>query len=202
VRLHELRGGRAAGERVRPGEQLEGQHAPRVEIGARVHLVPHGLLGRHVRGRADARTGARERDGVPVRREGARGPDGLGDAEVGDDRGALVQEHVLGLDVPVHQPLPVRVGERARDVAQDAHRLGGRRGAARHPRAERLASHERHRVEGQPSGGHPGGEQRHDVRLLQGGCEPNLAREALGAEPLGQLGSEHLHDDLAAQRHV
>ena len=40
------------------------------------------------------------------------------------------------------------------------------------------------------------------MRLLELGSEPDLAREPLGADPLGQLGGEHLHDDGAAQRLV
>ena len=53
----------------------------------------------------------------------------LRDAEVGDHRDAAGEQHVVRLDVAVDDAVLVRVRERARDVAQDAHRLG-RRGSS------------------------------------------------------------------------
>lgn len=38
--------------------------------------------------------------------------------------------------------------------------------------------------------------------MLEPGSDPHLTREALGREPLGQLGGDHLHHVLAAERHV
>ncbi len=69
---------------------------------------------------------------------------------------------------------------------------------ARETRAQRLALDERHRVEGQAVRV-AGGEHRDDVRLLQRGDRPDLALEPLGAEPLREVGREHLHDDLALE---
>ena len=71
----------------------------------------------------------------------------LGDAEVGDDRRAAGEQHVVRLDVAMDDAALVRVRQRLRDVAQDADRLGDRqRARAREPRAQRLALDERHRV--------------------------------------------------------
>ncbi len=58
------------------------------------------------------------------------------DAEVGDDRGAAGQQHVVRLDVAMDDAALVRVRERARDVAQDAQHVGDReRRLLGHPRA-------------------------------------------------------------------
>jgi hypothetical protein len=113
-----------------------------------------------------------------------------------------VQEHVLGLDVPVHQPVPVGVLQGGRHVAQDHDRLGERHRPGDEPCAQALAAHEGHRVVRQPLGRDARAEHGHDVRLLQRGGHPDLAREALGRESLGQLGGEHLHDDPAAERRI
>ena len=65
----------------------------------------------------------------------------LGDAEVGDDRGAAGEEDVVRLDVAMDDAALVRVGERARDVAQDAHRFAT--GSGRRARAARAATRPR-----------------------------------------------------------
>ena len=57
---HPLR--RAIGEDDLAGEQLVRHRAERVDVGARVDVrIARRLLGRHVRGRADARADLRER---------------------------------------------------------------------------------------------------------------------------------------------
>ena len=60
------------------------------------------------------------------------------DAEVGDERLAVMQENVLGLDVAVDDAVAVRVVERARDFGRDAHRVVDREAASR-ARAGRAA---------------------------------------------------------------
>ena len=126
----------------------------------------------------------------------------LGDAEVGDDRRAAGEQDVLRLDVAVHDAVRVRVLERARHVAQHRHgRVRREPPVAAEPRAQRLALDERHRVVRQPVA-LPGGEHRHDVRVLQPRGDADLAREPLGAHPLGELGREHLHDDAPAERRL
>ena len=69
--------------------------------------IGRGLLRRHVHRRADVvtRLGYLGRSFLP------RCLHRLGDSEIGDDRRALAKQNVLGLDVAVHNSLPVRVGE-------------------------------------------------------------------------------------------
>ncbi len=134
---------------------------------------------------------------APVGHRG-RGRDGLGDAEVRDHRGVPGEQHVVRLDVAVHDAVLVRVRERARDVAQDAHRLGDRQRPAAQPRAQALALDERHRVVGQPVEV-AGREHRDDVRLLERRGDADLALEPRRGHRRGELGREHLHDDLAAE---
>ena len=139
-------------------------------------------------------------DGCGALALGPRGAQRLGDPEIGDHRRAAREQDVLRLDVAVHDPLGVGVGQRPRDIAQDADRLGhGETYARGKPRPEGLAAHERHRVVGQASR-LAGGENRDDVRLLQPCGELYLAREALGAQALRQPGSDHLDHHLAAER--
>src|SRR6266581_4090024 len=94
----------------------------------------------------------------------------------------------------------VRASECPRDVAEDAHDLVDRqRRAAREPVAEREPGHEGHGEVRHAARG-PGGEDRNDVRLLQPGGQPNLAREAIGRHAGRELRRENLDDDLAAER--
>ena len=101
-----------------------------------VRGIARRLLGRHVRRRADRRAELRERRAGRRRR---RGRDGLRDAEVGDDRRAPGEEDVVRLDVAVHDAALVRVGERARDVAQDARPPRRSDSGPRPSRARRLS---------------------------------------------------------------
>ena len=110
-------GGRAV-ERELPGQQLEQQHAERVEVAAAVE--PHAAqdLGRHVVGRPGGLAFDRARE-----------------PEVGQaDLAALADQHVGGLQVAVQQPAGVDVFEPAQDRhgeldrALDRQRAGGRLG--------------------------------------------------------------------------
>ena len=89
----------------------------------------------------------------------------------------------------------------SRHVAQDAHRVGERHGTPRHARPERLAvarTASCSTAARPPSS--PARQQRDDVRLLQRRREPDLAREPLGAQSLGQLRRQHLDDHVAPER--
>mmetsp|Transcript_31825 Transcript_31825/g.99855 ORF Transcript_31825/g.99855 Transcript_31825/m.99855 type:complete len:756 (-) Transcript_31825:778-3045(-) len=109
--LHDVREGllRAAvgvGERRRGREALAEEDAERPQVrGGAVPERAHDL-GRHELGRAA------QREEGPV-----LGGAGGGEAKVGDDRPALArEEHVLRLEVAVHDGLLVHVGERAHEL--------------------------------------------------------------------------------------
>ena len=87
-------------------------------------------------------------------------------------------------------PCVVRVGERARDLAQHAHPVGdGKLTFTLESRAERFAVDERHREIGQPIA-LAGGKQRHDVRMLQPRGELDLSFEALDRYARRHLGRQ------------
>jgi hypothetical protein len=131
-----------------------------------------------------------------VRARGER----LGHAEVGHHRDAMGEEYVVRLDVAVHHRLRVGVGQRARHVAQDPDRIDHRQLAVpQQPVAQRFAGHVRHGEPGEPAGV-AGGEERDDVRMAELGGELDLSAEPVHAHARGQLGEEHLHHDLAAER--
>ena len=91
---------------------------------------------------------------------------------------AAGEQHVVGLDVAVHDAALVRVGERLRDVAQDARSTSAiGSGPRAEPRAQRLALDERHRVVRQAVD-LAGREHRHDVRMLEPPRAGSRARTA------------------------
>ena len=180
------------------GEEFVREAAEGVDVGAVVHGgIARRLLWRHVRRRADTGSGLRDRGRERLR---ARDRNGLRDAEVGDYCRSARKEHVLRLDVAVHDAGVVRVGERARHVPEDANCFGDREPPAfREPLTEREPLDKRHRIEGELARV-PGREERHDVRLLQPGGELNLARETLGSHVGREFGMQHLHDHGSAER--
>src|ERR1700674_5348339 len=94
--------------------------AERVEIAPPIHLpVFRPLLGTHVSGRA-------ERDARLSEPLATRGRDGAGDSEVRNQGVAVLEQDVLGLDIPVYDAEAVGVAQRLRHVACNAQRLGDR----------------------------------------------------------------------------
>ena len=109
------------------------------------------------------------------------------------------KQHVVGLDVPVHDAVPVGVAQRVGHVAKDAGGLGhGQLAVAPEPRAQRLALHERHGVVEQLAG-LAGGEERDDVGMLERGGQVDLAAEAVEAQAGGEVGREHLDHHRSAE---
>ena len=125
---------------------------------AREHLVAHDAQGVDVGAMIDVRVG---RD--LLRRHVGRGADrhaerGLGaggggvaqrarDAEIGDERVSVGEQHVVRLDVAMHDPGAVRLGERIGDFAKQPDGLRNGYGAlAVEPFAQGLALDERHHV--------------------------------------------------------
>ena len=75
--------------------------------------------------------------GVPSDMPGLRHPRAAGaahgerDPEVGDQRLAVVEQNVLGLDVAMDHAVPVRVVERVGHLARDPHGFVDRAAASR-----------------------------------------------------------------------
>ena len=147
------------------------------------------LLGRHVGRRAE-----RDAGGGELLPSGGFA-DGLGHTEVGHQRMAAGEEHVVGLDVAVHDAAPVRVRQGVGHLDQDLHRVVDRQLALPgNPGAERLALDVGHDVPEEPPG-FTRVMQRQDVGVLKLGRELDLTQEPLGAERDGELGAEHLESD-------
>ena len=136
---------------------------------------------------------------VAVNEECERLVQRLGDAEVGDQRVPVREQDVGGLDVAVDDAVPVGVAQRVGHVAQDPQRLRHRQLAVpREPGLERLALDQRHGVEQQVVR-LAGGEQRHDVGMLERRGELDLAPEPVHAHGGRELRRQHLDHDLPAE---
>ena len=123
---------------------------------------------------------------------------GQGDAEVGDQGGAVLEQRVLRLDVAMDDALAVRVVERRGHLPREPERLVHRElPVAAQPGAQRFPGHVRHDVVEQPVG-LARVDQPEDVRVLEIGGDLDLGQEALAAEDGGELGVEDLDRDLAA----
>jgi hypothetical protein len=117
------------------------------------------------------------------------------DPEVGHHRPAVVQQDVLGLDVPVDHPVPVGVVERVGHLPRDPDRLvHAELGFAIELGTEGFAVDERHDVE-EEAIRRTAIEQGQDVWMLERRRGGDLLHEALGPEHGGQLGLQHLEGD-------
>ena len=187
----------AASERRRASEHLVRHRAECIEIRAAVHRrISRRLFGRHVcrRAECDAQRCARRRAGHRGRGERFR------DSEIRHECVLASEEDVLRLNVAMHHPMLVCVRESAGDVAKHAHDVGQRKLAhAGQPCAQRLAVDERHGVVGETVG-LPGGQQRHDVRVLQPSRHGDLPPKALDGDGVRELRGEHLHHDRTPER--
>ena len=168
------------------GEQLEQHHAERIQVRASVDAAAGHLLGRHERRRAEHHAGS-----------GAARVGDARDPEVGHLHGVgrQVDHHVGRLDVAVHDPLAVRIGQRLGDACDDAQHH-------RHRQQLRLlrvalqvvAFQELHRDVGEVLV-LAGIEDRHDVAMLQSPRRLGLAEETFAR--LGEFGAV----ELLRQRH-
>ena len=195
--------GRPCGEWRTTGEQLIGQDAEGIDVRAVIgRRVTRRLLRRHVGRRPDREAIAGRRYAsahaidsgwsASCRRER------LGHAEVRDHRVAATHEHVVGLDVSMHDAPVVRVRQRVRDIVQDPQDVVDRKSQlAQQPAAQRLTVDVRH-GEVQDAVRLTGGEHRNNVRVLQLRRDLNLATEPLHVHA-GQLGVEHLDHYLSVE---
>ena len=110
----------AAGKRRLPRQHLVRHRTERIDVAACIErALTHRLLGTHVLRRA-------EREPRLCHAGAAGALHGERNAEICNDRRAILQQNVFRFDVAVNDPLPVRVLERARDFTCDAQRVGDR----------------------------------------------------------------------------
>jgi hypothetical protein len=110
--------------------------------------IADGLLGRHVRRRADGE--ARLRNGAYVERPMQR----FGDAKIRDDSVPLTEQNVFRFDVTVDDAVRVCARQRVGDLDENRNRVScGHRAIASECLPERLALDERHDEKGALSGG-------------------------------------------------
>jgi hypothetical protein len=119
----------------------------------------------------------------------------VGDAEIGDPRVAPRKEDVLGLDVAMHDAILVSAIQRVRHLPGELDRvLEGEGTLTLEPVAQALPLHIRHGVP-ELTRILPGVEHRKDVRVVQPGGEPDLAKEPLGPESRGEFRTEDFDRD-------
>ena len=188
---------RSALKRGPAREHLVGHDAEGIDIHPEIHAgVTDRLLRRHVGRRAERHAGGGERYVAGRRRIG----NGLGDAEIGHDGGAGGEQHVIGLDVAMHDALGVGVCQGGGHVAEEPHRLGnGQLAIAGNPGAERFPFDVGHGEVWQPQR-FTDGMDRHDVGMLQLGEQEDFAAEAVATHARGEVGRQDLDGDPAAQR--
>ena len=167
----------ATRERRVAGKHFVQHGAQRIPITSRIDdAFAHRLLGTHVLRRT--KTQPRLRHALA-----ARALHRACNADVGNERAAIVQQNVLGLDVAMDHAVPVRVVQRTRDLTCDAQRVGdGELPLAFQSRAKRLASHQWHHVVQQPVG-LAAVEERQNVRMLQARRGADFGQEAVVAMP-------------------
>ncbi|MFO0634431.1 MAG: hypothetical protein U0168_16415 [Nannocystaceae bacterium] len=190
-------------ERHHAGEELVQADGRGVDVGAGVRRIAHGLLGRHVLGRAEHRAGAREAAALTAL------VGDLGDAEVEQlDEvaavGALHQEAVRGLEVTVDDAARVGSLERADDLQhQLARARPGEAPLATQHHREVLALEVLHREEHRAAGHRPEVDDVDDVLVRDHRCRARLLQEAIDVGLLAaELLLEHLERDLLPQGHV
>ena len=185
-------------ERQHAGEHLEQDHAGRVDIRATIDEPAERLLRRHVRRRADHESRARQR----VRTECRRGiAHQLDDAEV-DDLDALPaahrhEDHVVGLEVAMHETLRVRVRNAVEDLPREHERLPRWKRAVIDALAERDAADLLHDEKQHTALDEhvDGGDQ---VRVLEQPQRIRLAREPCGHVVIVRIDERRLHRIAAA----
>ena len=174
------------GERRLAGEHLIDNRCHRIQIAARVHhALAHRLLRAHVLRRTKREPGLRE----PLTTSLLHGER---NAEIGDERTAVLQQDVFRFDVAMDDALSVRVLERAGHFTRDTHRIIHRQLAVTlEALSQRLAGDQWHDVLQQPIG-HAAVEQRQDVGMLQLGGGLDLTEKPLNDERRAEVRMQHL----------
>ncbi|CAM0910337.1 unnamed protein product [Alopecurus aequalis] len=161
------------------GEHEEDDAAgPGVRLGAVV-----APAGEHLRRDVQRRAADRVEERLPARRLGVGGEPEIGDLEVA----VLVDEEVVGLDVPVVHPLRVAEGHRGHELLEDAARLAFFHAAVnRDVAVERAATDVLHDDEDARLAGHDLVEL-HDVGVAQAAHDGDLALDLVDRAELDEL---------------
>ncbi len=176
----------AAGVGRVAGQHLIEHRAQRIDVAPCVECtIAHGLFGAHVLRRAERHPGLRHPGGVG-RGHGER------DAEVRHQGALVVQQDVLGFDVAVDDPPPVRVIQCAGYLGGQPHRVLERELLlAVQAIAQRLSFDEGHHIPEQAVG-FARIDQPEDMGMLQVGGGLDLPQKPLGPDHRGELGLEQL----------
>ena len=152
---------------------------------------PRGLFRAHVPRRAERNPRARELRAA--RRRAHR----LRDAEIGDDRMRLREQHVLRLDVAMQHAQPVRIRERVGDWRRDVDRACTGHASALHDLlTQRSTIDEGHHVVDEPVR-LSGIVQRQDVWMHHARDDVDLVQEPFGADRARDVRTQHLERDVA-----
>ncbi len=163
------------------------QHAGRVQVRARIDFVRDNLFGRHVRRRSHH---------VAIGREVLRARDPR-DAKVHDFHAAvIVDHHVGGFEITMHDAGGVRVLERAEHQSDQVGRaLRGQRPTALRELIQRFAPHQFHHHQ-QVLVGSEDLVNRGNLGMIQAGQCGGFRAEALHDLAVAQLGVQDLDGDL------
>ena len=188
--VHDALDGRA-GKRRLSGEHLVQHTTQRVDIAAPVEiLATRCLLRTHVKRRPNRQP----RLGELL---AAGRIDRPRDAEIGNDRVAVLDEDVLRFDVAVDDIAFVRRVERVGHFARELHGIVNRQLLlAIQEIAQRLALHVGHHII-KETVLLPRIEQRQDVRVVELCGNRDFAEEAFGADRGGEFGAQDFHRYLA-----
>jgi hypothetical protein len=200
-----------AHERGRAAEQLIQDDAEGIDVRALIDepIDAPALLGRHVRGRPQQRSGQRVGRRPPNRIRHLRDPevDHL-DPVAPAAGGVRDKEQIVGLQIAVNDPARVRrrqgPGRLHTDVDDVRDGQGGDGDATgRRPLAESLAIEKFHHHVRQPLGQNAHVEHLHDAGVIDGAGGAGLVEKAGRDRRIGhQLGQENLDRDPAPQQRV
>jgi hypothetical protein len=188
------------GERIAPverrasGKALEAHDAQTIDVAPAVHVGGPRLLGAHVVRRTHRHARAGELGVASA----------AGDAEIGDHAAAgVIEEHVVRLDVAVHDALAVRIAQRARRLGKNPAGLGGgQRPVLEQPVGQRLAAQELH-CKICDLASLADAVDRDDVRMLEPRRDPRFAHEPLDERVVeGERERQHLDRHLAVEHEL
>ena len=175
-------------------QHFEHHAGQRIHVGSAVDRPADYLLGAHVARRTDHHP----QSGGHLGAIGVVGRvDRSSNTKVGDQGDAVRQQDVFGLDVSMHETLPVRVAKRARNLACESNDLGQiQLFLAVQSRSQRVPADIWHHVE-QPPRVCTRIEEWEHVRVIQSRDDLDFTEKPVVADGTGQLGFHHLDGDLA-----